>query len=83
MLKSWKILFLLAFVPYIVLSKEDPCVSLVCRNLTWTDKFKHCGTFIHECENYSEEAIINQYSLQGFAIQYDPENSQSSIQYRG
>lgn len=54
------------------------CTTLACRNLTWTDKFKHCGTFIHECGNYTEESIKNQYSLQGFAFQYDPENSGSS-----
>lgn len=54
------------------------CTTLACRNLTWTDKFKHCGTFIHECDNYSEASIKNQYSLQGFAFQYDPENSGSS-----
>ena len=54
------------------------CTTLACRNLTWTDKFKHCGTFIHECSNYTEESIKNQYSLQGFAFQYDPENSGSS-----
>ena len=54
------------------------CTTLACRNLTWTDKFKHCGTFIHECGNYTEASIKNQYSLQGFAFQYDPENSGSS-----
>ena len=54
------------------------CTTLACRNLTWTDEFKHCGTFIHECGNYSEASIKNQYSLQGFAFQYDPENSSSS-----
>lgn len=54
------------------------CTTLACRNLTWTNKFKHCGTFIHECGNYTEESIKNQYSLQGFAFQYDPENSGSS-----
>lgn len=54
------------------------CTTLVCRNLTWTDKFKHCGTFIHECGNYTEASIKNQYSLQGFAFQYDPVNSGSS-----
>lgn len=54
------------------------CTTLACRNLTWTDKFKHCGTFIHECGKYTEESIKNQYSLQGFAFQYDPENSGSS-----
>lgn len=54
------------------------CTTLACRNLTWTDKFKHCGTFIHECGNYTEESIKNQFSLQGFAFQYDPENSGSS-----
>jgi hypothetical protein len=46
--------------------------------LTWTDKFKHCDTFIYECANYTEASIKNQYSLQGFAFQYDPENSGSS-----
>lgn len=56
----------------------EMCATLACRNLTWTDKFKHCGTFIHECGNYSEASITNQYSLQGFAFQYDPENSGSS-----
>ncbi len=54
------------------------CTTLACRNLTWTDKFKHCGTFIHECGNYTDASIKNQYSLQGFAFQYDPENSSSS-----
>ncbi len=54
------------------------CTTLACRNLTWTDKFKHCGTFIHECGHYTEASIKNQYSLQGFAFQYDPENSGSS-----
>lgn len=54
------------------------CTTLVCRDLTWTDKFKHCGTFVHECGNYKEASIVNQYSLQGFAFQYDPENSGSS-----
>lgn len=54
------------------------CTTLACRNLTWTDKFKHCGTFIHECGKYTETSIKNQYSLQGFAFQYDPENSGSS-----
>ena len=54
------------------------CTTLACRNLTWTDKFKHCGTFIHECGSYTEKSIKNQYSLQGFAFQYDPENSGSS-----
>lgn len=54
------------------------CTTLACRNLTWTDKFKHCGTFIHECGNYTETSIKNQYSLQGFAYQYDPANSGSS-----
>ncbi len=54
------------------------CTTLACRNLTWTDKFKHCGTFIHECGNYTDASIKNQYSLQGFAFQYDPENSGSS-----
>ena len=60
------------------LADKKLCTSLVCRNLTWTDKFKHCGTFIHECGVYTEESIKNQYSLQGFAFQYDPENSGSS-----
>ena len=60
------------------LTKKELCTSLVCRNLTWTDKFKHCGTFIHECGVYTEESIKNQYSLQGFAFQYDPVNSGSS-----
>lgn len=60
------------------LTKKELCTSLVCRNLTWTDKFKHCGTFIHECGVYTEESIKNQYSLQGFAFQYDPINSGSS-----
>ena len=54
------------------------CTTLACRNLTWTDKFKHCGTFIHECGNYTEASIKNQYSLQGFAFRYDPEDSGSS-----
>lgn len=54
------------------------CTTLACRNLTWTDKFKHCGTFIHECGNYTAASIKSQYSLQGFAFQYDPENSGSS-----
>ena len=60
------------------LAKKELCTSLVCRNLTWTDKFKHCGTFIHECGMYTEESIKNQYSLQGFAFRYDPVNSGSS-----
>ena len=59
-------------------AKKELCTSLVCRNLTWTEKFKHCGTFIHECGVYNEASIKNQYSLQGFAFQYDPENSGSS-----
>ena len=67
---------------YTALSKnnkeEELCVILVCRDLTWTNKFKHCGTFIHKCGSYTEDAIRNQYSLQGFAFQYDPENSGSS-----
>ncbi|MEJ2114536.1 MAG: hypothetical protein P8X88_00375, partial [Gammaproteobacteria bacterium] len=54
------------------------CTTLACRNLTWTDEFKHCGTFIHECGNYTLASIKNQYSLQGFAFQYDPDNSGSS-----
>lgn len=58
--------------------KVELCATLACRNLTWTDEFKHCGTFIHECGNYTEASIKNQYSLQGFAFQYDPENSNSS-----
>jgi len=58
--------------------KVELCTTLACRNLTWTDEFKHCGTFIHECGNYTEASIKNQYSLQGFAFQYDPENSTSS-----
>ncbi len=60
------------------INKKELCTSLVCRNLTWTDKFKHCGTFIHECGVYTANSIKNQYSLQGFAFQYDPENSGSS-----
>ena len=68
----------LFYAPGTILGEEDLCVSLVCRDLTWTNKFKHCGTFIHECENYTEDSIKNQYSLQGFAFQYDPENSESS-----
>ena len=59
-------------------AEQELCTSLVCRNLTWTDKFKHCGTFIHICGEYTETAIVNQYSLQGFAFQYDPETSNSS-----
>ncbi len=59
-------------------TKKNICTSLVCRNLTWTDEFKHCGTFIHECGVYTASSIKNQYSLQGFAFQYDPENSGSS-----
>ncbi len=76
----WKslILVLIISIPSTVLSGEELCVSLVCRDLTWTDKFKHCGTFIHECGKYTEDSIKNQYSLQGFAFQYDPENSESS-----
>ena len=61
-----------------VAKNVELCTTLACRNLTWTDKFKHCGTFIHECGNYTEASIKNQYSLQGFAFQYDPENSGSS-----
>jgi len=54
------------------------CTTLACKNLTWIDKLKHCGTFIHECGIYTEASIKNRYSLQGFAFQYDPENSGSS-----
>ena len=60
------------------ITKKNICTSLVCRNLTWTDEFKHCGTFIHECGVYTASSIKNQYSLQGLAFQYDPENSGSS-----
>ena len=77
LLQNWIIIFLLFFIPCLAICDEE-CVILVCRDLTWTDKFKHCGTFIHECENYTEDAIKDQYSLQGFAFQYDPENSGSS-----
>ncbi|MFK7816488.1 MAG: hypothetical protein AB8B92_09130 [Gammaproteobacteria bacterium] len=61
-----------------IIKNIELCTTLVCRNLTWTDGFKHCGTFIHECGNYTEASIKNQYSLQGFAFQYDPQNSGSS-----
>lgn len=71
-------IILIVFIPGTVLSEEKLCVSLVCRDLTWTDKFKHCGTFIHECEKYTEDSIKNQYSLQGFGYQYDPDKSESS-----
>ena len=77
LLLNWLILFLIFFSPSIAIG-DDECVILVCRDLTWTDKFKHCGTFIHECGIYTEEAIRDQYSLQGFAFQYDPDNSGSS-----
>lgn len=82
-------LFVIIFILFISNSCSTPiekktvknielCATLACRNLTWTDQFKHCGTFIHECGNYTEASIKNQYSLQGFAFQYDPENSESS-----
>lgn len=61
-----------------IVDSIELCTTLACRNLTWTDEFKHCGTFIHECGHYTEASIKNQYSLQGFAFQYDPENSGSS-----
>jgi hypothetical protein len=80
---TWLLLILMSFSCATpdekqIVSSKQLCTTLVCRNLTWTDKFKHCGTFIYECDNYSEASIINQYSLQGFAFQYDPENSGSS-----